>query len=136
MVVDERASEMSYFLKLPIARIWDSLKRYFTRSGPDIGMFAVCGSYYPQLTYADELWDHDYVEACQELDAQFPCARLLPERGWSLGLSKRMIESCQKRMLFDEKSVIDDGTRDWLDRYFNKIRERRFHAEQTGEGGL
>ena len=36
------------------------------------GSFRECGSYYPVLTYADELWDLFYVEACQELDREFP----------------------------------------------------------------
>lgn len=40
------------------------------------GSFRECGSYYPVLTYADELWDLFYVETCQELDREFPEARL------------------------------------------------------------
>ena len=59
------------------------------------GAFLVCGSYYPKLTYADELWDYEYVQACEELDREFPGARLLPEKGWSLGLSRAMIERCR-----------------------------------------
>ena len=39
------------------------------------GSFRECGSYYPVLTYADELWDLFYVETCQELDREFPEAR-------------------------------------------------------------
>ena len=54
------------------------------------GSFRECGSYYPVLTYADELWDLFYVEACQELDREFPEARLLPSHSWSLGLSSKM----------------------------------------------
>jgi len=67
----------------------------------DIGAFEKCGSYYPKLTYADELWDHFYIEACQELDSEFPNARLLPDCSWSLGLSPKMIDFCRQRALLE-----------------------------------
>ena len=34
---------------------------------PDVGAWSECGSYYPALTYADALWDPNYLEACREL---------------------------------------------------------------------
>ena len=60
------------------------------------GAFRECGSYYPKLTYADELWDPFFLHACQELDAEFPSAPLLQQNGWSLGLSPEMIQSCKR----------------------------------------
>jgi hypothetical protein len=61
------------------------MKRY-------VGAFNVCGSYYPRMTFADELWDVFYLHACKELDIEFPQARLLPEGSWSL----EMIKKCQQ----------------------------------------
>jgi len=52
-------------------------------------------SYYPSETDADELWDPFYVEACRELDAEFPAARLLPD-SYSLQLSSRMIKKLKE----------------------------------------
>ena len=69
------------------------------------GSFRECGSYYPVLTYADELWDLFYVETCQELDREFPEARLLPSHSWSLGLSPNRIET-----LFYKRKENPDGT--------------------------
>jgi hypothetical protein len=47
-----------------------------------------------------------YVEACRELDKEFPEARLLPAGSWSLGLSPKM-----KR---------DLGKLSWDDRVFDR----------------
>jgi hypothetical protein len=67
------------------------------KRAPIGGEFLVCGSYYAPLTYADELWDGQYVEACKELDLEFPAARLLPAKSWSLGLSPAMITHCKQQ---------------------------------------
>ena len=45
------------------------------------------------------------VEACQELDREFPEARLLPSHSWSLGLSPNRIET-----LFYKRKENPDGT--------------------------
>jgi hypothetical protein len=71
----------------------------------DVGAFGECGSYYPPLTYADELWDHDYLEACQELDREFPEACLLPKGTLSIGLSPKMMDLARRRM---EEEAIDE----------------------------
>lgn len=68
----------------------------------DIGAFLQCGSYYPLVTYADELWDGFYLQACKDLDEEFPNARLLPEGSWSLGLSPRMVKLTEYRMKEEE----------------------------------
>jgi hypothetical protein len=57
----------------------------------DIGAFLEVGSYYTNPSYADELWDGLYLQACVELDEEFPEAPLLPNGGsFSIGLSKDM----------------------------------------------
>ena len=52
-------------------------------------------TYYPCETDADELWDPYYVEACRELDAEFPAAQLLPD-SYSLRLSASMIKKLEE----------------------------------------
>jgi hypothetical protein len=64
----------------------------------DTGALKDCGSYYPQKTHCDELWDPFYVEACKELDVEFPEARLLPDCGWELGLSPKMLKKLTKEV--------------------------------------
>ena len=92
------------------------------------GAFAKCGSYYPKVTCADELWDHHYVEACQELDREFPAALLLPVTGWSLELSRKMTEECIAREKCREVACSDDlptAARDWLERYFSVLNKKK-----------
>src|ERR1700690_955686 len=64
---------------------------------PGLGCFKTCGSYYPKVTCADELWDYDYVAACKELDSAFPAARLLPKGSWSLGVSEKLKRAIMRR---------------------------------------
>jgi hypothetical protein len=79
--------------------VWKLLDRWFAKKRvEDVGSYRECGSYYPPVTYADELWDHDYLEACRELDAEFPNARLLPAGSWSLGLSEAMLQSFSRKV--------------------------------------
>lgn len=77
-------------------------KRLVTKMKPGLACFKKTGSYYPQVTYADELWDRFYVEACEELDAEFPNGRLLPDKPWSLGLSPLMIKTTKQQMEVNE----------------------------------
>ena len=78
---------------------------------PDVGSWSECGSYYPALTCADELWDPNYLEACRELDAEFPSYRLLPAGSWSLGLSKTMKEACLAKMSERESEALAELSR-------------------------
>ena len=78
---------------------WKNPVRHVTVVKPGLACFKETGSYYPQTTCADELWDPFYLRACKELDAEFPNARLLPDRSWSLGLSPSMMVKA-KRSVF------------------------------------
>ena len=94
-----------------ISKILEWLFPGIKKRRPDVGAWSECGSYYPTITYADELWDADYLEACRELDAEFPSYRLLPAGSWSLGLSKTMKEACLAKMSERENEALTELSR-------------------------
>lgn len=100
MAIDYRCLSITNRKRLESA--WKDPVRLVTKMKPGLACFKKTGSYYPQVTYADELWDRFYVEACEELDAEFPNGRLLPDKPWSLGLSPLMIKTTKQQMEVNE----------------------------------